>query len=186
MILTRVDNTVFLKYCIASFLLLPSFGSAQSRSATGQFSVSISLNGVSAAPAGSCISQTLFDQRGAVVRVTCVDNPFVTIAPSIDMMFPGTFGGTFRYPVFSSISSVTAGADSSTQFSGGSNRVGVSSLFVEESTSPGSNIQNVTGNNFGLSRFNSRTSAVTDMSIYRTSPQASTDAQGLMDMVISF
>lgn len=130
-------------------LLLSGFSIAQTRSLVGQFSVSITLNGVATVPAGTCVSQTLFNQIGAVVRVTCVDNPFVSIAPSLDMQLPGTFGSTFRYPMFSSANSFN---------------------FATANTNT----------------FNSPASTVTDMSIYRTAPQAITDSQGLMDMVISF
>ena len=189
MTLIKAYIATVLRYSIAGLLLLSSFAFAQTRSSAGQFSVSITLNGVATVPAGTCVSQTLFNQIGAVVRVTCVDNPFVSIAPSIDMQLPGTFGSTFRYPMFSSSSSyntVFARTDSFNQPSGELNRGGVSSLFVEESISPGSNVQSALGKDVGNRSFNSPTSAVTDMSIYRTPPQASTDAQGFMDMLISF
>ena len=189
MILIKVDVATALKYSIAGLLLFSSFAFAQTRSSAGQFSVSITLNGVATVPAGSCVSQTLFNQIGAVVRVTCVDNPFVSIAPSIAMQLPGTFGSTFRYPMFSSSNNFNiaiASTSSFNQISGRSNGADVSSLFVEESTPMGSNVQSASGKNVGGRSFNSPTSTVTDMSIYRTPPQASTDAQGLMDMVISF
>ena len=163
------------KYCVAGLLLLSGFSIAQTRSSVGQFSVSITLNGVApivaGAPppptAGSCVTRALFNQMGAVIRVTCVDNPFVDIAPSIDAQFPGTFGNTFRYPLHSSPSSFNL--LNATDFS-----------FNEVSRLR----RNGSGNNF-----NSPASTVTDLSIYRTEPQATMDAQGELDitnMVISF
>ena len=177
------------KCCVAGLLLLSGFSIAQTRSSVGQFSVSITLNGIATVPAGSCITQTLFNQTGAVVRVTCVDNPFVNIAPSIAAQFPGTFGGTFRYPLSSNSNSFNLASASINNFnpvSGSINSVGISSLFIEESTSTGSNIQSASGRNVNGRSFNSRFTTITDLSIYRTVPQATTDEQGLMDMIISF
>ena len=177
------------KCCVAGLLLLSGFAIAQTRSSVGQFSVSITLNGVTTVPAGSCITQTLFNQTGAVVRVTCVDNPFVNIAPSISAQFPGTFGSTFRYPLASNSNSfnlASASTNNLNPVSGSLNSVGISSLFIEEIMSAGSNIQTASGRNVSGRSFNSRFSTITDLSIYRTAPQATTDEQGLMDMVISF
>lgn len=178
-----------LKFCATGLLLLSGFAIAQTRSSVGQFSVNITLNGATTVSAGTCVSQTLFNQVGAVVRVTCVDNPFVSITPSIDIQLPGTFGRTFRYPMFSSSNSpniVNANIIGFNPVSDGLNSVGVASLFVEESLPTGSNFQGTLGNSRSIRSFNSPTSTITDMTIYRTAPQATTDSQGLMDMVISF
>lgn len=160
-----------LKCGVAGLLLLSGFAFAQTRSSVGQFFVSITLNGAGSVvvPVGSCVSQTLFNQLGAVVRVTCVDNPFVSIAPSIDMQLPGTFGSTFRYPLLSS-----------------SNSANLSSPSAENSTQTGLIAQSSSGSSVFSRNFNSPTSTVTDLSIYRTAPQTMTDAQGQMNMFISF
>ena len=159
-----------------ALLLVSGCTSAQSQTSTGLLSVSITLNGVGPAvttavpppaTAGVCVTQTLFNLFGAVVRVTCVDNPFVSITPSIDMQFPGKFGSTFRYPLYSNPNSFNLLTGSDFSFNDVS-RLRRSGL----------------GNNF-----NSPTSIVTDLSIYRTAPQATIDAQGdtdLINMVISF
>ena len=189
MVSIRIDLATVLRCCSLILFLSSGFVFAQGQSSVGMFSVNIILNRVATAPAGSCVSQTLFNQMGAVVRVTCVDNPFVNIAPSIATQFPGTFGSTFRYPMFSSsdnFNNVTASINSFNQISGGLNSVGVASLFVEESKSVGLNAQSTLVKNATSRSFNSPTSTITDLSIYRTAPQATTDEQGLMDMVISF
>lgn len=175
-----------IKCCIAGFLFFAGSSIAQSPSAMAQFSVSVTLNGVTTVPPGTCVTQTLFNQIGAVVKVTCLNNPFVSITPLIDMQFPGTFGGTFRYPLFSSFNVEGAGTNSSDLVSGGLNNADVSSFFNEENTLLGANVQSTLTNRFNRRRFNSPTSTVTDLSIYRTEPEATTDSQGLMDMIISF
>ena len=189
MILTRIDLVAALKCGSVILLLSSGFAFAQGQTAVGVFSIGITLNSVATVPAGSCITQTLFNQTGVVVRVTCVDNPFVNIAPSIAAQFPGTFGSTFRYPLSSNSNSFNLASASINNFnpvSGSLNSVGISSLFIEENTSTGSNIQSASGRNVSRRSFNSRFSTITDLSIYRTAPQATTDEQGLMDMVISF
>ena len=189
MILLKADIATVLKCIAAGLLMFSSFAFAQTRSSAGQFSVSITLNGVASVPAGTCASQTLFNQTGAVVRVTCVDNPFVSIAPLIDTQLPGTFGSTFRYPTISSLSSynvATASSSSLNPVDSTLNGAGVSSLFVDPSASTGLNVQSAAGRNVVNRNFNSPTSTVTDMTIYRTAPQTTTDPQGLMDMIISF
>lgn len=189
MIFNQIRLFHVFKCCVAGLLLLSGLSIAQTRSSVGQFSVSITLNGTATVAAGSCITQTLFNQTGAVVRVTCVDNPFVNIAPSIAAQFPGTFGSTFRYPLSSNSDSFNFAGARTNKFnpvSGSLNSVGISSLFIEESTSTVPNIQGASGRNASGRSFNSRFSTITDLSIYRTAPQATTDAQGLMDMVISF
>lgn len=188
--LTTIDLTAALKYGAAILMLSSGFVFAQGQTSVGVFSIGITLNSVATVPAGSCVSQTLFNQTGAVVRVTCVDNPFVSIVPSIDTQLPGTFGSTFRYPLLSNSNSfnlANAGTNSFNLVSGGGlNASAVPSIFVEGSAPTGSNVQSTLGNNPSSRSFNSPTSTVTDLSIYRTAPQATTDAQGLMDMFISF
>ncbi len=187
-----------LKCGVAGLLLFSGCAFAQTRSSVGQFFVSITLNGVApvvipAVPppptAGACVTQTLFNQIGAVVRVTCVDNPFVNIAPSIDTQLPGTFGSTFRYPLFSSSNSfnlATASVNSFNPVAGALNSASRSSPSADNSAQTTSSAQSPLGTSVTSRNFNSPTSTVTDLSIYRTAPQATTDAQGLMDMVISF
>ena len=189
---------VALKYVTTGLLLISGLAFAQTQSSVGRFFVSVTLNGVapifpasttSPPVAGACITQTLFDQLGAVVRVTCIDNPFVNIVPSIGGQFPGTFGSTFRYPLFSnpgSFNLATAGFKSLSSLPSGLNSVGASSLSGDNSTLTTSNAQRPPVGSVSSRNFNSPTSMVTDMSIYRTAPQATTDAQGAMDMVISF
>lgn len=189
MIFIELRLAAVLKCGVAGLLLLSGFAFAQTRSSAGQFFVSITLNRVATVPAGSCVSQTLFNQIGAVVRVTCVDNPFVSIAPSLDVQLPGTFGSTFRYPLFSSSNSfniATASTNSFNPVSGGLNSANVSSPSADSSAQTTSSAQSSSGSNVASRNFNSPTSTVTDMSIYRTAPQATTDTQGVMDMVISF
>ena len=188
MILTKIALVVAFR-CGSAILLLSS-GSvfAQNRTSVGVFSVGITLNRTATAPAGSCITQTLFNQTGAVVRVTCVDNPFVNIAPSIDLQLPGTFGKTFRYPLYSNssnLNSATADIDIFKFALYRQNSAYLLSLKSANTTQLESSIQDTSGNLVG-SNFTSPTSTVTDFSIYRTGPQATTDSQGLMDMVISF
>ena len=172
MILNRANLRTVSKFALTALLFSSSMTFAQTRASVGLVSVGVTLNGTAAtAPpppvAGACITQALLNQMGAVVRVTCVDNPFVSIKPSIDSQFPGTFGNTFRYPLHSSPSSFNLVTSSIFSFNQ------ISRLFGS-----------VSGNNF-----NSPTSTVTDMSIYRTAPQATLDSQGdldMMNMVISF
>lgn len=161
-----------LTYGSAILLLSSGFAFAQGQASVGVFSVGIVLNRVATIPAGSCMTQTLFNQTGAVVRVTCVDNPFVNIAPSIGLQLPGTFGNTFRYPLYSNPSSfniATVNVDSSRSALGSSNAAYRLSSLTANATEP-----------------SSPTSTVTDMSIYRTEPQEAVDAENLMGMVISF
>ena len=176
MVLIRTGLAVALTYGTAFTLLCLGSAFAQSQTSSGLLSVSITVNGVGPAvtttvppptTAGGCVTQTLFNVFGAVVRVTCVDNPFVSITPSIDMQFPGKFGSTFRYPLYSNPNSFNLLTGSDFSFN-----------EVSRLRRSGS------GNNF-----NSPTSIVTDLSIYRTAPQATIDAQGdtdLINMVISF
>lgn len=173
-------------------LLSPSFAAAQNQTAVGLVTVSIILNGVGptrAPVAGACDTRTLFNESGAVIRVTCVNDPFVSIAPSTQGRFPGNSGRTFRYPLFSNPNQFdfgTAGFNNFNQLSGNLNNVG-SSLRIG-----GNNAQTIvgdrssSGDNATNSRFNSPTSTVTDMSIYREEPQAKTDPQEVIDMVIIF
>ena len=191
MIFLDLRLAAVLKWGVAALLLSSDFAFAQTRSSVGQFFVSITLNGAGSTvvPAGSCVSQTLFNQIGAVVRVTCLDNPFVSIAPSIDTQFPGTFGRTFRYPLFSSSNSYNLAPASVNSFNpapSGLNSVSASSPSDGESEQTTPSAQSASGSNEVSRNFNSPTSTVTDLSIYRTAPLATTDAQGLMDMLISF
>lgn len=191
MISIELRLAAVLKCGVAGLLLFSGFAFAQTRSSVGQFFVSVTLNGAGSAvvPAGSCVSQTLFNQIGAVVRVTCLDNPFVSIAPSIDTQFPGTFGSTFRYPLSSSLNSfnlATASVNSFDSVAGALNSASRSSPTADNSAQKTSSAQSPLGTSVASRNFNSPTSTVTDLSIYRTAPQATTDAQGLMDMVISF
>ena len=176
MVLIRAGLAIALTYGSAFTLLCSGSAFAQNRTSIGVFSLGITLNGVAPAglastpppaTAGACVTQTLFNVFGAVVRVTCVDNPFVSITPSIDMQFPGKFGSTFRYPLYSNPNSFNLLTGSGFSFNEAS-RLRSSGL----------------GNNF-----NSPASIVTDLSIYRTESQATIDAQGetdLINMVISF
>ena len=189
MTLVKLLRASVLKRGLAGLLLFSGFAIAQTGSSVGQFSVSITLNGVTTVPAGSCVSQTLFNQTGAVVRVICVDNPFVNIAPSIDMQLPGTFGSTFRYPLFSSPNSFNAATTNANNFNPApSDLNNVSASSPSDGTSPRttSSAQSSSESNVVNRGFNSPTTTVTDLSIYRTAPLATTDAQGLMDMLISF
>ena len=186
--LTKIDLLAAFKYGLSVLLFSSSFAFAQGQTAVGVFSVGITLNRDATVPAGSCITQTLFNQTGAVVRVTCVDNPFVNIAPSIDLQLPGTFGKTFRYPLYSNpsnLNSATADIDRFKFALYRQNSAYLLSLKSANTTQLESSIQDTSGNLVG-SNFTSPTSTVTDFSIYRTGPETITDSQGLMDMVISF
>lgn len=66
---------------------------------SAQLNVSIVLNPPS--QSGLCISQTLSEQFGAVVRIVCATGQYVSIAPLPGTRFPGTYGGAFRYPLLS-------------------------------------------------------------------------------------
>lgn len=180
---------------LAVLLLSSNFVSAQNQTSVGSLTVSVILNGfVSsiAAPspvAGACITKTLFNELGAVIRVTCVDNPFVVITPSIESQLPGTFGSTFRYPLFSnpgSFNLASAGFSNFNTLSGSLNSAGASSRSGDSNTQTTLGTQMPSGGDVLNRNFDSPTSTVTDMSIYRTAPQATTDEQGAMDMVISF
>ena len=70
----------------------------------GQFAVNISLSttangGPDTAPpaSGICISQTLSEQTGAIVRVVCQSGQFVSISPRPDARFIDTHGGAYGY-----------------------------------------------------------------------------------------
>ena len=60
------------------------------------FGVDIILN-TSAASSGVCISETLSEQNGAIVRVTCNPGHFVSISPIPGGPFVGTHGGAYSY-----------------------------------------------------------------------------------------
>lgn len=69
-------------------------------SSTGTVGVDIRLTvpgGGGPAPAGSCISQTLSEQNGAIVRVSCQDGVFVSISPVPGGRFLATHGGAYSY-----------------------------------------------------------------------------------------
>ena len=74
----------------------------------GTFDVSISLTapgtppppGGGATPTGSadfCVSQSLSDATGAIVRVVCKSGQFVSIEPRPGSPFLGVHGGAFRH-----------------------------------------------------------------------------------------
>jgi len=55
---------------------------------------------------GTCISDTLSEATGAVVRVACTSDQFVGISPQPGRRFAGTHGGAYRHyfgPGFGSI-----------------------------------------------------------------------------------
>jgi hypothetical protein len=74
-------------------------------SSSGNVVVDISLAMPGAqGQAGTCVSQTLSEETGAVVRVTCQDGVFVSITPAPGARFVGTHGGAYSYyfgPAFS-------------------------------------------------------------------------------------
>lgn len=191
MVFLELRLAAALKYGVAALLLSSDFAFAQTQSSVGQFFVGITLNGAGPAvvPAGLCASQTVFNQIGAVVRVTCLDNPFVTIAPWIDTQLPGTFGGTFRYLLSSNSNKfdhASTGINSFKPAPSGLNSVSASLPTAGESAQPASSAQSSSGRNSISRILNSPMGTVTDLSIYRTSPLATVDAQGLMHMLISF
>jgi hypothetical protein len=48
-------------------------------------------------PSGTCVSQSLSDETGAVVRVTCPGGVFVSIGPRPGGRFVGSHGGAYSY-----------------------------------------------------------------------------------------
>ncbi|SRR5258706_2876946 len=67
-------------------------------SSTGNVPVDITLAMPGAGgPAGTCISQSLSDETGAVVRVTCLGGVFVSISPQPGGRFVDTHGGAYSY-----------------------------------------------------------------------------------------
>jgi hypothetical protein len=46
---------------------------------------------------GACVSQTLSEETGAVVRVSCPGDVFVSISPRPGGRFVGTHGGAYSY-----------------------------------------------------------------------------------------
>lgn len=69
-------------------------------SGSGTFGVEIILNtgASSGAPAsGVCVSETLSEQNGAIVRVACESGQFVSISPIPGGRFVGTHGGAYSY-----------------------------------------------------------------------------------------
>ncbi len=66
-------------------------------SASGLFSVNITLNNPLPAAQDVCISETLSAQTNAVVQVVCSSGQFVRIDPDPAKPFLGTHGGAFRY-----------------------------------------------------------------------------------------
>ena len=59
-------------------------------------------------PAGSCVSQTLSEQNGAVVRVACNSGQFVSISPVPGAPFVGTHGGAYSYHFGSTLQGANA------------------------------------------------------------------------------
>jgi hypothetical protein len=49
------------------------------------------------APSGTCVSESLSEETGAVVRVTCPGGVFVSIAPRPGGRFVDTHGGAYSY-----------------------------------------------------------------------------------------
>jgi hypothetical protein len=75
---------------------------AAAGSNSGQVPVSITLNNPgftppAIGPTGTCISQTLSEETGAVVRVTCPGGVFVNIRPRPGGRFVDTHGGAYTY-----------------------------------------------------------------------------------------
>jgi len=67
---------------------------------SGIVGINISLaTGNSPAPGtgGVCVSQTLSERNGAVVRVVCESGQFVSISPIPGGRFVGTHGGAYSY-----------------------------------------------------------------------------------------
>jgi len=50
-----------------------------------------------AGPSGTCVSESLSEETGAVVRVTCPGGVFVSIGPRPGGRFLGTQGGAYSY-----------------------------------------------------------------------------------------
>jgi hypothetical protein len=48
-------------------------------------------------PTGTCVSESLSEETGAVVRVTCPGGVFVSISPRPGGRFVGTHGGAYSY-----------------------------------------------------------------------------------------
>jgi hypothetical protein len=123
-----------------------------------QVSVSIVLN--PPLQSGLCVSQTLSEQFGAVVRIVCATGQYVSITPAPGKQFPGAFGGAFRYPLFSGQYSPTLAFEA-----------------VGQSTqSPRNNTLRT-----GYNRFYPGSVSVTDLPVYRV--------EGLnsqLDMLVTF
>jgi len=72
-------------------------------SASGAVPVTITLNNPGfvptpgVGPAGTCVSQSLSEDTGAVVRVTCPGGVFVSISPRPGGRFVDTHGGAYTY-----------------------------------------------------------------------------------------
>ena len=84
---------------VAATALLVATGGCLAGSASGGFSVEITLNGANGAvlPPGICISQTLSEKTNATVQVVCNSGQFVSIDPRPGSRFLGTHGGAYRY-----------------------------------------------------------------------------------------
>jgi hypothetical protein len=50
-----------------------------------------------AGPTGTCVSESLSEETGAIVRVTCPGGVFVSIGPRPGGRFVGTHGGAYSY-----------------------------------------------------------------------------------------
>jgi hypothetical protein len=83
-----------------------AFGSMQAiaGSASGAIPVAITLSMPGyvgpppmVSPTGTCVSETLSEETGAVVRVTCPGGVFVSIGPRPGGRFVGSHGGAYSY-----------------------------------------------------------------------------------------
>lgn len=152
------------KLVLASVLALTGLltASVQAASDSAQFSISIVLNPPSLS--GLCISQTLSEQFGAVVRIVCATGQYVSITPLPGKRFPGSYGGAFRYPLL-----------------GGQYPLLVAPEGVDQSTPSSLNNQYSPALRAGYNRFYPGLSSVTDLPVYRIE---GLDSQ--LDMLVTF
>ena len=95
---------------VAAFALVMGGAPAGAGTLGANFGVTISLNNPNGTPlpsaaafpaggnsSGTCISGSLSQQTGALVRVVCANGQFVSISPRPGQRFLGTHGGAYNY-----------------------------------------------------------------------------------------
>ena len=129
---------------------------------SARLNISIVLNPPSLS--GLCVSQTLSEQFGAVVRIVCATGQYVSITPLPGKRFPGSYGGAFRYPLL-----------------GGQYPLMLAPEGVGQSTPSSLNNQYSPALRAGYNRFYPGLSSVTDLPVYRIE---GLDSQ--LDMLVTF